>query len=375
MDLFMTSSLLETFQHFSSNQFDHSIPTEVAAIICKNSHDIIDDIKEELSKNLSIYVKGNIVNPNFIDGHGIRVNITTGESVQIDYLPLKQVIKSLEKLSTYNDEISRKVLLNCLEQTKCKWSNIVCIIDYAASQSNLNICKLLYKTLGSLVLIRSNDYGWTALHRACHKNNVIAVKTLFETIDPEEIWDYINIPGSNMKESPLFVASTNGHIDVIRLLLNAACTNDNLDRARDYIMNDKNNQSSSLFNNSCANGHLEVVKLLLETVGSDNILSLIMLHNENAFISAAGNGKSEVVEYLLDKIGNKKMDLIKTENYSDTALDYAAFNGHLNVVRVITKHAGNQVKELNLAKAICRTHMNKNVEIAEYLNDIIKSKS
>jgi len=373
MKSFVPSFLLETFQYFSSVEFDNSIPPEIAAIISKNSHDVIEDIAMELSKNLLNFIKNhhdfirqdNIFNNRFIGNDGVRVTIKTGECVKNNQ-PLDQVIKSLEKLSTYTDEIATKVLLHCLDDTKCDWFNIMCIIDYAASQGYLNICKFLYKTLGSKVLIHSNDYGWTALHRSCYNNDSIAVKILLETIRNEEIWDYINIPGSNMLESPLFVAVTNGCIDVIRLLLNASG-----ERACDYIMNDKNNRSASLFDSACTNGHLEVVKLLLETVGDENILSLIMLHNENSFIGAAGNGQSEIVKYLLEKIGDKKMILLKAVNHSKTALDNASFNGYLNVVKVIIKHAGDQVKELNLLKAIRETFLNKNIEIAEYLNDVL----
>lgn len=374
MDSFMPSFLLEIFQHFSSNEYNNPVPVDITNIISKNLNDILNDTKEELSNKLVLYIKNdddftkcnNRFNPTFIGSDNVRTTIKNGELIKDNY-SIDQVIKSIEKLSTYSDEIAGKILFQCLNDTKCNWNNMINIIDYAASQGYSYTCKLLYNTLGIKILIHPNNWGWTALHRSCYNNDIIAVNTLFEIINPEEIWKYINIPGSNMYESPLFVAATNECIDVIHLLLNTAG-----EKRRDYIMNDTNNRSSSLFNTACMNGHLEIVKLLVETVGNENILSLIRLHNENAFIGAASNNQTEIVNYLLEKVGDNKMDLLKTKNISMTALDYAAFNGRFGVVLAIIDHAGDRIKELDLENAIKQTHHNKNTNIEEFLNKVIK---
>jgi len=369
----MPSFLLEIFQHFSSNEYDTSVPIDITNIISKNLYDILNDIKEELSNKLVLYIKddddftkyNNRFNPTFIGS--VRTTIKMGECEK-NNLPLDQLTKSIEKLSTYSDEIATKILIQCLNDTKCNWNNIINIIDYAASQGYSYTCKLLYNTLGLKILIHPNNCGWTALHRSCYKNDIIAVKTLFEIISPEEIWKYINIPGSNMYESPLFVAATNGCIDVIHLLLDVS-----KEKACDYIMNDTNNRAASLFHAACMNGHLEVIKLLVETVGDENILSLIMLHNENAFIGAADNDQTEIVRYLLEKVGDNKMDLLKAKNFSMTVLDYAAFNGQFGVVLAIIDHAGDRIKELDLENAIKQTHYNKNTDIEKFLNNVLNN--
>lgn len=217
MDSLVPSFLLEIFQHFSSNECDTPVPIDITNIMYKNVNDILNDIKEELSNNLTLYIKNdddftkrnNRFNPTFIGNDGVQITIKNGD-LDKNNLPLEEIIKSLEKLDTYSDEIAKKILCQCLSDAKFSWNNMINIIDYAASQGYINICKLLYKTLGAKILIHPNNAGWTALHRACYINDKKAIETLLKTIAPEEILIYINIPGSNMYESPLFVASTKG---------------------------------------------------------------------------------------------------------------------------------------------------------------------
>jgi hypothetical protein len=342
--------------------------------ISKDLYDSIDEINQKLLIELVEQIKNEIemmtrkreMNPTFIDRHGVRTTIKMGEYVK-DKTPLDTLVKSIDKLATnYNKDISTKILKSCLTEVKCTWKTVIKIVDYAASQELINVCKLIYQTLGADALIHPDRYGWTALHRAAKKNNAKAANILINTIDDDEVWEYINILGHNMHESPLFVASTRGGYDVAKILLTAA-----KDKACEYIMTDDNDRHYSLFDSACMNGHLDIVKLLVETVAQENIWSLIHLHNQNAFISACGNGKDDVVKFLLEIVGDRKMELMKERNYKMSGLDYASFNGHINVVKVIIEQAGDKINQLRLDKAIGCTLVNNNIEISKYLSTFV----
>jgi len=376
MKSLLPSFLLEALQYFSSDECNNNLPLEVTDIISNNINDIINCMKEELSDDLMIYIeyesrfiyRNNRCNPCYIVD-GVRTTIKMEDCIENND-PLKRLIKSIEKLSTYSEDIAIKILSECLNEIKISRNVKINIIDHAASENFSYTCQILYKIFGIDILLQSNDAGWTALHRACYNDDVIAIETLFNTINNEYIWEYINIPGNNMEESPLFVAATKGSTEAVKLLIKVSD-----DKSRDYIMNDVNNSNCSLFNNACTNGHLEIVKILSKTAGNDKLFELIMLHNENAFIGAAGNGKVEVVRYLLDNIGNRKMEIMRTKAFRFTALEIACFNGRLDVVKVIIEHVGDRVKELDLNNAIIQTLYNKNDDISEYLLDILKNYS
>lgn len=366
----MFSTLQELFSQLMSD-----IPPEVSAIILVNLYNSIEetnrkllkDVIEQLNNEIRMTIEKQQLNPSFFDRNGVRCTIKMGEYVE-DNTPLQSLLTSITNLAnTYNEEIATKVLKHCFIEAKCDTSNIGKIIDYAATEENVAVCKLFYKTFRADVLLHPNNYGWNTLHRAADKNNVKAVKTLLATVEENEVWDYITIPGANMKESALFRAALTGANDVIQLLLEKAG-----EQACQYIMNDDNNRHCSLFDGACMNGHLDVVKTLVNAVGPENLWQLIHLHDENAFISACGNGQAEIVDYLLEAIGERKMELIL--DGSKTGLDYAAFNRKPEVVKVIIKHAAERVNELNLHRAILQTHMNKNVEIAEYLTTFFPKK-
>ena len=74
-------------------------------------------------------------------------------------------------------------------------------------------------------------------------------------------------------------------------------------------------------------GHLEVVRLLLEA-GTDK--DAAMRHGATALLYATHNGHLEVVRLLLEARADK--DAVDTQIGEQTALILAAENGHLKVV-------------------------------------------
>ncbi|KAA8646822.1 Ankyrin-2 [Aspergillus tanneri] len=113
----------------------------------------------------------------------------------------------------------------------------------------------------------------------------------------------------------LYSAAMNGHVEVLRLLL---------DKPAD--LNIPNNSGMTLLNSAAESGHLEVVRLLLDR-GAD-----ITVTNSSGWTplnSAADSGHLEVVRLLLDR----GADLTVTNSSGWTPLFAAAFSGHLEVVR------------------------------------------
>merc|ERR1712117_882481 len=81
---------------------------------------------------------------------------------------------------------------------------------------------------------------------------------------------------------------------------------------------------------SSANGHLGVVKALIEA-GADAIKDDPIDEKATPMYLASQGGHDKVVQYLLDLGADPRM----FNNVRRTPLHIAANNGHLNVVRVL----------------------------------------
>lgn len=335
--------------------------------------EIIEESKKELLKDLTVQLKNDIkinkekhaLNPSFYNHESIQCTTHMGDYVEDNTL-LNNLISTLNKLyKNFEKDIAAQILKTCFTQAEYKTGDIVKIFEYAASGNFKDICQLFYQTYGMHLLTYHNKNGWQSLHRCAAKNDVIAAKIYIDLVDNK--WEYINSPGVYMKESALFRATLTGATEVVQLLLETAG-----EQACYYIMNDNNDRHCSLFDGACNNGYLEVIKLLANTVGADNIWTLINLHNENAFITACSNGQTEIVRFLLEAVGDRKMELILKENsYKRTGLYYVSFNNYPKVVKVIIEQAGDRVKELPLYSFIGATETNKGVEIATYLKTFL----
>jgi len=116
---------------------------------------------------------------------------------------------------------------------------------------------------------------------------------------------------------PLNLATYNGHLEVVKLLL---------DNGADLAVRDKYGATS--LNCASANGHLEVVKLLLDK-GAD--ISVRDKYEATPLNCASANGHLEVVRLLLDK----GADISVRDKYGATSLNCASANSHLEVVRLL----------------------------------------
>ena len=115
----------------------------------------------------------------------------------------------------------------------------------------------------------------------------------------------------------IHMAANNGHLDVVRLLLEA-----------------RTDKDAALQNGATAlhiaseRGHLDVARLLLEA-GADKVA--VMQDGATALHMAAQHGRLDVVRLLLKAGANK----VAAMNDGATALHLAAQNCHVDVVRLL----------------------------------------
>eukprot|EP00439_Symbiodinium_sp_Y106_P052503 s777_g7.t1 len=122
--------------------------------------------------------------------------------------------------------------------------------------------------------------------------------------------------GSQTQADELVTAANDGHVEVVRLLLDAADTN----------ASDSNGNTALI----CAaeRGHVELVRLLLDAGAYNNFANN---DGDTALICAAALGHVEVVRLLLDSGADTNV----SDTDGVTALKTASDNGHFKVVRML----------------------------------------
>ena len=144
-------------------------------------------------------------------------------------------------------------------------------------------------------------------------------------------------------ETLLHVAANFGHADVVRLLLHHPGTDVNA------LFNERNDRGDTPLLLAAFNGHLDVVRLGLQHLGTGmnmlvdqrNAIGDTLLH------VAAGFGHADVVRLLLQHPGTDVNALVNERNErGDTPLILAVSNGHLDVVRLGLQHLGTGINML-----------------------------
>ncbi|KAG0682082.1 hypothetical protein C6P40_004823 [Pichia californica] len=97
--------------------------------------------------------------------------------------------------------------------------------------------------------------------------------------------------------TPFHMASANGHIEVLKFLINLIKDKEELKN----ILNFENDCGNTALHWASYNGHLEIVKLLCEN-GADPFIR--NKYNHDSFFEASNNDQESVDDYLLERYGN-----------------------------------------------------------------------
>ncbi|CAG2256755.1 unnamed protein product [Mytilus edulis] len=243
-------------------------------------------------------------------------------------------------------------------KTEKGWSplHIACCKGY------LEIVKLLID-VGMNLNDRTKSNS-TPLHKACQDGRYETVKFLLD-LNCQILNSRVDTTIKNIcGESGLHLASGNGHIEVVKLLvdvgmnlndttnagstpLHMACRKGQFDIVK-YLLDlngkalnsrvdtsIKETDGWSALHTACSNGHLEVVKLLID-VGMN--LNDTTKNNSTPLHMACQNGHYETVKYLFDLNGktlNSRVDTTIKNKDGWSALHKACFKGHLEVVKLL----------------------------------------
>lgn len=186
-------------------------------------------------------------------------------------------------------------------------------------------------------------FGNTRLKDACLRGDIDAVRNLLKT-------NNVNVNYQNSgRVSPLYCACQNGHINIVKLLLEngasidiemyggftplyVACQNGHIDIVKLLLeqgasINNEMNSGATPLYVACERGQTDIVKLLLEhgaSIDKEKDGGLTPLHVACYF------GRIEVVSLLLDQGANHKL---KTHG-GKTAKDYAQEKGYFDIVKL-----------------------------------------
>ena len=154
--------------------------------------------------------------------------------------------------------------------------------------------------------LMSDRYGQTPLFYAAQNGHMAVVKLLLE-----------KGADVNDRSMPLHTASSNGHVKVVSLLLEKGAG-----------VNVTNQDRSTPLQWASDNGHVEVVRLLLEKGANVNAVSQ---GGSTPLHWASDNGHVEVVRLLLEKGANVNA----ASQGGSTPLHWATINMHIEVIRLL----------------------------------------
>lgn len=231
----------------------------------------------------------------------------------------------------YNSFESMRVLLNkkdpkFVEPLFIKNNREENVIHMAASYGNLEIIKLVIGKLNDgyssmeTYLIAKNKEGKTCFHMACVKGYYNIVEYFLRDLKAFYFLEQVD----NDLNTPLILASMNGHLSIVEILLEYGSD-----------LNLKNRESSTALEISCRKGFFEISKVLISKYSIVHTTQMENTGNndQHPLHIACYEGAYEVVELLLSK--GAPIDVLDHDNKN--CLDIAISRGHREVVKVLLK--------------------------------------
>ncbi|OLP82369.1 Ankyrin repeat domain-containing protein 17 [Symbiodinium microadriaticum] len=160
-----------------------------------------------------------------------------------------------------------------------------------------------------------DSHGYRPLGRASFSGHIETVRLLLQAgADKDLAFNQGNDDGA----TALMAASYTGHVEVVRLLLQVGS---------DKELTTSINKFTALMMASDP-GHVEVVRLLLEAGANMNCQDILGL---TALMRASHEGRLDVGRVMLEAGADKDL----ADNSTTTALMYASWKGHVEVVRLL----------------------------------------
>ncbi|GLE00844.1 hypothetical protein PINS_up009641 [Pythium insidiosum] len=153
--------------------------------------------------------------------------------------------------------------------------------------------------------------GHTALHAAMQHGDLATVKALLQHAEPPVDVNVQALDGS----TPLFLAATHGHVDVLRLLV----------ETHGAAVDVRGPSGVTAFYVAAQNGHRDAVELLL-THGA--AIDVTQRDGSTALHIAAYVGQQEMISLLVDH----GADVNAVTSHGFTALELASSRGHQDIV-------------------------------------------
>ena len=197
------------------------------------------------------------------------------------------------------------------------------VLHTACTNGNLEIIKLAitrlndsYSSMESY-LTSKNKEGKTCFHIACLKGFFNIAEYLLKDLN----MIYLIEQTDSLGDTPLHLASANGHLSIVNLLLE-----------HEAQLNTKNRNGSTALELSCRLGYFEISKILISKY------SVMQNHevekkSEYPLHIACHEGAYELVDLLLAK--GAVIDILTEENKN--CLDIAISRGHREVIKVLLK--------------------------------------
>ena len=244
------------------------------------------------------------------------------------------------------------------------------LVEYAAETGHVEVARALLEAGADKDFLSSS--GMTALMQASSKGHLEVVRLLLQAGAEQDmqqaiaiihvVFEYTGIAfqplgGQAMSEigmTALMFASSAGHMEIVRLLLEASA---------DKNVRDENGMTALMLASSA--GHVEIAGLLLEAGASKNLSSTLTGRTALMFASSAGH--VETVRLLLEAGADKNLRSMPS---SRTALMFASLNGYVEVVRLLLSDgADKNEKDWNGKTALMLASSAGHVEIVRLLLD------